>query len=81
MTSKTTRTEVESAKEHLEKLYSGSFWFKSIVTDSDDGGMHLEFRVTDMADAVADDVPRYVGNVKICFIPVGKDIPTKGAVA
>lgn len=74
MTGRTTKTEVLEMKEQLEQAYSGSFWFKGITMDADDGGLHLEFRVTDMKEAVADGLDVNVPKIKVCFIPVGKDM-------
>lgn len=69
-----TSAELLELKKEIETQYSGSAWFKSVTTSSDDGGPHLEFRVTDMDLVRKDKVNMHFKVARVIFISVGKPV-------
>lgn len=63
---------LQGLKAELESQHSGSDWFKGIEIDSDDGGPHLEFRVTSVQDMIHAGVKINDHGYRILFFSTGK---------
>lgn len=68
MTSTATKDAVIKKCNELEDKYKGQPWFKKVAFNSDEGGPHIDLKITSIkeAEAAGFAIPRDIAGLKVC---------------
>lgn len=62
------RTTARDLRDYIECIFSGSDWYRRATVEHDDGGAHVEVRVTSYEAMLAAGMPAYFPGFKLCVI-------------